>query len=158
MQSLPFVPIVCVRIVTSGEMSKSLTGVLVQHLKYKVSPTHGSKIDAPNPRGSNASHPFESSVARIDFRCSGTGPNGGIGRRTGLKILYRETGVRVRSPLRPVATARGVTACVTPRARCQSSLHVPREVSRTRCRHGRPHTSSDAQTTFHAVALCTVES
>jgi hypothetical protein len=30
-------------------------------------------------------------------------PDGEIGRRTGLKIPWRETSVRVRSPLRPLA-------------------------------------------------------
>ena len=37
-------------------------------------------------------------------------PDGGIGRRTGLKIPYRVIGVRVRPPLRPLVFGEGETS------------------------------------------------
>ena len=40
-------------------------------------------------------------VASGSDRLSLAWPSGGIGRRTGLKIPYRVTGVRVRAPSRP---------------------------------------------------------
>jgi hypothetical protein len=50
--------------------------------------------------------------------------NGGIGRRTGLKILYRESGVRVRSPLQPIVIPNNVTSYDSGHESPKASLDV----------------------------------